>query len=68
MGIEKLSKMTGTHFINRLYSAMCGQAAYLRGDAFGASFWTHPDHGAYWAWKQMFDPLFAGMKGMDPLA
>lgn len=52
---------TGVGTICRIYSAMKGYADYLRGNAPGSSFWTHPDVKLYLQWYNRYDAPTSGL-------
>lgn len=52
---------TGVGTICRIYSAMKGYADYLRGNAPGPSFWTHPDVKLYLQWYNRYDTPTSGL-------
>lgn len=52
---------TGVGTICRIYSAMKGYADYLRGNAPGPSFWTHPDVKLYLQWYNRYDAPTSGI-------
>lgn len=49
VSVAELAERTGTHFINRLYSAMRRRAAYLRGEG------LQGDHGLFSDWCLAYD-------------
>jgi hypothetical protein len=51
----------GSGMICRFYSAMKGYADYLRGNAPGPSFWTHPDCQLYLKWYNKYDAPTSGL-------
>ena len=51
---------SGCGMICRFYSAMKGYADYLRGNAPGPSFWTHPDVKLYLEWYNKYDAPTSG--------
>ena len=51
----------GAGMICRIYSAMKGYADYLRGNAPGPSFWTHPDCPLYLQWYNRYDAPTSGL-------
>ena len=52
---------SGCGMICRFYSAMKGNADYLRGNAPGASFWTHPDCPLYLDWHNKYEAPTCGL-------
>ena len=52
---------SGCGMICRFYSAMKGYADYLRGNAPGPSFWTHPDVKLYLKWHNRYSSPTSGL-------
>lgn len=58
---SKAADSRGCGMICRFYSAMRGDADYLRGNPPGAGFWTHPDCPLYLEWYNKYDAPTCGL-------